>query len=89
MARLESMGVDLGCVNVHGQKMDSADPMYFVGFQLRYLRSMLDCFQRDKGAEWLEIPRPTRKAPLVALRIRPASRDEIMKWKTSPSSFFA
>lgn len=69
LAHLESRGIDLRTVYLHGRDIDESTTPYFVGFQLRHLSRVLYCFDKHGGVEWLEVVHPTLRGPLISLRI--------------------
>ncbi|MGH3939856.1 MAG: hypothetical protein ACRDTG_14750 [Pseudonocardiaceae bacterium] len=77
LASLEARGVDLHAVHLHGRDIEDSVTPYFVGFQLRYLPSALRCFKDYGGLEWLEVVHPTRRGPLLALRLQPGERFDL------------
>ncbi len=89
LAHLEKSGVDLHAVHLHGQDIDKQATPHFVGFQLRYLRSALYCFEEHGGKQWLEVVHPTRRGPLLALRLQPLSQQVSAKRQRGASSFFS
>jgi hypothetical protein len=77
LANLKARGVDLYTVHLHGRDIKDRITPYFVGFQLRYLKMALTCFKDHSGLEWLEVVHPTRRGPLLALRLRPSERFDL------------
>ncbi len=77
LASLEARGVDLRSVHLLGRDIEDSVTPYFVGFRLRYLRSALRCFKDYGGLEWLEVVHPTRRGPLLALRLQPGERFDL------------
>jgi hypothetical protein len=88
LAHLESRGIDLRTVHLHGQHIGKPLPSYYVGFELRHLASALYCLEEHNGHEWLEVVHPTRQGSLRALRICPQNRTRLANRKRDPGSFF-
>ena len=78
LAYLEARGVSLLAVHLQGRDIEQSDTPYFVGLGWRHIRSMPWCLAEWKGEEWLEVPRPTKTQPLLALRITVADRDALV-----------
>lgn len=78
LAYLEARGVSLRVVHLQGRDIEQGDTPYFVGLGCRHIRSMPWCLAEWKGEEWLEVPRPTKTQPLLALRITVADRDALL-----------
>jgi hypothetical protein len=89
LAHLESCGVDIHAVHLHGEDVDAPTTPHFVSFGLRHLRSALHCFRSYRGEQWLEVVHPTRKGPLRTLQIRPHDRDKLSQISSNPNSFFS
>lgn len=89
LANLEARGVDLHAVHLHGRDIDDPVTPYFVGFQLRYMPSALRCFKDHGGLEWLEVVHPTRRDPLLALRLRPGERFDLYGDHDRRGNFFS
>jgi hypothetical protein len=88
LAYLESAGIDLRTVHLHGRDIDGPITPYFVSFELRHLSAMLSCFEDHGGMQWLEVVHPTRRGPLRALRIDLRDRKKLSARKNR-LSFFA
>jgi len=78
LAHLEARGVSLRAVHLQGRDIEQGDTPYFVGLGCRHIRSMPWRLAEWKGEEWLEVPRPTKTQPLLALRITVADRDALL-----------
>lgn len=77
LAYLEARGVDPRIVHLHGRDVDRPDTPYFVSFGCRYLRQLPHCLTEWKGVEWIEVPRPTKTGPLLALRVTVVDPDAL------------
>lgn len=88
LAYAASHGVDPRAVHLHGRDVDEPITPYFVGFELRHLSSALFCFEEHGGVEWLEVVHPTRRGPLVALRITLRDRRKLAGRARGFGSFF-
>lgn len=88
LAYLESLGVDLHTVHLHGRDVDERVTPLFVSFKLRYFRWLLDGPVEHGGIQWLEIVHPTCRSPLVALRICPIDMGKLARRRERPASFF-
>lgn len=89
LAYLESQGIDLHSVHLHGRDLDKPTTPYFVGFGLKHLDSLLYCFDEHGGVQWLEVVHPTRRGPLRALRISLRDRSKLTARKPNLDSFFS
>ena len=70
VAHLQHQGVDVGEIQLHGRDMiRHGSTSYFVGFQFRYWQQIRVAFTGRGGVLWLEVPHPTARGPLDALRI--------------------
>jgi len=83
LAYLEARGISPQLVHLHGQDIAPSTPEeegnvtrvvraetpYIVSLQCRYLRAMPRLLIEAPGGAWIEIPRPTRRQPLLALWI--------------------
>jgi hypothetical protein len=69
--------VSLRVVHLQGYDIEQGDTPYFVGLGCRHIMSMPWCLAEWKGEEWLEVPRPTKTQPMLALRITVADRDAL------------
>ncbi len=49
-----------------------------MGLGCRHINRMPWCLAEWKGEEWLEVARPTKTQPLLALRITVADRDALV-----------
>jgi hypothetical protein len=70
--------VSLRAVHLQGRDIEQGDTPYFVGLGCRHIRSMPWRLAEWKGEEWLEVARPTKTQPLLALRITVADRDALV-----------
>ncbi len=78
LAYLETRGVSLPTVHLQGRDIEQSHTSYFVGLGCRNINGMPWCLAEYKGEEWLEVPRPTKTQPLLALRITAADRDALL-----------
>jgi hypothetical protein len=70
VAHLQQQGVELNDIHLHGRDIIRQEiTPYFVGFQFRYCQHIHAAFTEWGGTQWLEVPHPTAKGPLDALRI--------------------
>lgn len=88
LAHLESQGIDLHTVYLHGRDVDEPTTPYFIGFELRHISSLLDCFDEHGGVQWLEVVHPTRRRPLLALQIDLRDRGKLAGRTRTFGSFF-
>jgi hypothetical protein len=58
-----------------------------VDFKCRYLRGMPRRLTDWPGGEWIEIPRPTLRQPLLALRIVVRDLDVLAAQAREPAGF--
>ncbi|GAA4660266.1 hypothetical protein [Amycolatopsis dongchuanensis] len=70
LSHLVRRGVTPDQVWLHGSAWPDGTS-HSIGLECRYIRDMPWYFNERGGTEWLEIPRPSRNAPLLALHIRP------------------
>ena len=69
LAYLEAQGRSLRTVHLHGQDIAEEQTPIFVGIGWRYYSVIHDCLTHFGGLEWLEVPRPTLRQPLVGLLV--------------------
>nr|BFF22111.1 hypothetical protein GCM10025732_00760 [Glycomyces mayteni] len=74
---LESRGVDLRQVHLHGVDIGSRTTPYYVSIGYRYFKSLSHCLKEYEGVQWIEVVRPTRRSPMFALVIDLLDRDRI------------
>jgi len=74
LAYAEKQGATLTEVFLHGQDIKERTTPYSIGFDCRYLGAMPRVFREFGGTDWIEIPRPSRHAPLRALHIKAKTR---------------
>lgn len=84
LAYLEAREVNLRAVHLQGRDIGQRDTPYFVGLGCRRIRGMPGCLAEYGGQEWLEVPRPTRTQPLLALRITVVDRDALVAKVRAP-----
>lgn len=88
LGHLESRGVDLHAVHLHGEDLDETATPYYAAFQLRYVRALPWCFTEHGGIEWIEVPKPTRSKPTIALRVQLLDRDKMTRHVEDHHSLF-
>jgi len=71
----------------HLARVVRAETLYFVSFNCRYLRAMPRCLTEWPGGEWIEVPHPTRRQPLLALRISALNSDVLAAEARRPVGF--
>ncbi len=84
LASLEARGVSPRVVHLQGRDIEHEDTPHFVGLQCRNIMSMPWCLGEHRSEEWLEVPRPTKTKPLLALRITVADRDALVTKASAP-----
>ena len=84
VAYLEAQGAEPRAIHLHGADIDRRDTLHFVGFQWRYINSMHHCLTYWRGDQWLEVPRPTTRQPLVGLLITVSDRGLLEKRPERP-----
>ncbi len=101
LAYLEARGISPQLVHLHGQDIAPsttreegnltwvvhAETPYIVSFQCRYLRAMTRLLIEAPGGAWIEIPRPTRRQPLLALWISAFDLDVATAEAQKPAGF--
>jgi hypothetical protein len=75
LAHLEQRGVNLDRVHLHGRDITGPTASHYVGFALRYFRSIPCCLAEHRADEWIEVVHPSCVLPMYALRIVPADRE--------------
>jgi hypothetical protein len=86
---LDSRGVDIHAVHLHGKDIDKQTTPYYVAFQFRYIRALPWCFTEYDGIEWIEVPKPTRSKPIRALQIKLLDRDKMTQHQRNHRSLFS
>jgi len=85
---LESKGIDLHAVHLHGEDVDKKSTAHYAGFQLRYISALPWCFAEHGGIEWIEVPHPTRSGAVTALQIQLLDRDQMKRRCNDLKSLF-
>jgi hypothetical protein len=88
LAYFDSQDIALHQVHLHGHDINERITPYYIGFELRYLKSLLRCFDQYNGAEWLEVVHPTQRGPRRTLRIRLIDREKLSARTKEYGEFF-
>ena len=82
LSQYENRGISARRVHLHCRDVDESHTPYFAGFQLRYTRMIPSRLAEVGHLEWLEVVRPTRTKPMIALKISPVDRKLVdeLRW---------
>jgi hypothetical protein len=73
-AYLESRGVSLRTVHLHGRDIDEELTPHSIGIEWRHIDAIHHCLTECDGVQWLEVPHPTRRQPLRGITITVVDR---------------
>jgi hypothetical protein len=78
----EAQGISPRAVHLHGLDVHDPETPYYAGMQLRYTRAIRHCLGDLAGTQWIEVVRPSRMKPLMALKITPGDRSALarLRW---------
>jgi hypothetical protein len=78
-AYLETHGVSLRAVHLHGRDIAEEITLHFIGLGWRFIDDIHYCLTQCDGIQWLEVPHPTRTQPLQGITITVVDRDALTK----------
>jgi hypothetical protein len=78
-AYLETHGVNLRAVHLHGHDIAEELTPHFIGIGWRHIDAVHHCLTECDGIQWLEVPHPTRRQPLRGITITVVDRAALTK----------